>query len=45
MGLIEVMCHLIGCNEKDTASFPANDAGNHASESWGQIRQTHINGH
>lgn len=32
MGLIEVMCHLIGCNE-DNVSFPARDARNHASES------------
>lgn len=32
MGLIEVMCHLIGCNE-DHVSFLARDARNHASES------------
>lgn len=32
MGLIEAMCHLIGCNENNV-SFPARDARNHASES------------
>lgn len=42
VGLVEVMCRLIGRSEKDIASFPAKDTGNDASESWGKIRQTHM---